>query len=218
MEPPGLRKGICEESLERSRLLLPEVTQRWTLRPETDFQAYLETFSAKLAQADAEASGLRWRLQVLRDAVPNVFSVGGGDVFLTEGLILAAENEHEIAAVIAHEMAHELEGHFCPSSEEPRGDEETHRVGNMVQVINAEHERAADRRAVALLQAAGFDPQALVTFTRRQANEHPDAVARQVLAERLDSLVNSVKAAGPSRIYRPPARGRLKATQTTLRQ
>lgn len=52
-----------------------------------------------------------WQVFVLNTELPNAFSVGGGLICVTRGLILSLNSEAEFAAVIAHEMAHEILGH-----------------------------------------------------------------------------------------------------------
>lgn len=48
---------------------------------------------------------------LLRDPNPNAFSVGSGIIYITEGLLARLGSEAELAAVMAHELAHQLLGH-----------------------------------------------------------------------------------------------------------
>jgi len=48
---------------------------------------------------------------LLRDPKPNAFSLGSGIIYLTEGLLAQLGSEAQLAAVIAHEIAHQVLGH-----------------------------------------------------------------------------------------------------------
>ncbi len=48
----------------------------------------------------------RFKLSVINDDSVNAFSLPGGYLYVTTGLLLTAEDESELAAVLAHEIAH----------------------------------------------------------------------------------------------------------------
>lgn len=50
-------------------------------------------------------------VKVIRDTDANAYSIPGGFVYITAGMILAAENEAELAAALAHETAHQAARH-----------------------------------------------------------------------------------------------------------
>ena len=120
----------------------------------------------------------------------NAFASPGGHVFLTRGLVNAATTEDMLAAVIAHELAHVMLGHglsmiremavFAEAAEMAARAADF--VGNPAEVArlmsfresvsglvetlvrtgySREQEFAADRKAVELMVAAGYDPRAL---------------------------------------------------------
>ncbi len=55
---------------------------------------------------------IRFHFYILRNPVVNAFSVPGGYVFINSGAVLAARNEDELAAVIAHEISHDTQRHI----------------------------------------------------------------------------------------------------------
>jgi len=65
---------------------------------------------SKLA-LEGELHNYRWEVYLVRDPKPNAFSVGSGIIFITEGLLARLQTEAELAAVLAHEMSHQLLGH-----------------------------------------------------------------------------------------------------------
>lgn len=48
----------------------------------------------------------------MRDRSANAFAIGGGRIYVNEGVVTLCETESELAAILAHEMAHQLAGHF----------------------------------------------------------------------------------------------------------
>ncbi|MCL2191480.1 MAG: M48 family metalloprotease [Treponema sp.] len=125
----------------------------------------------------------------------NAFATPGGHIFLTRGLVEAATTEDMLAAVLAHELAHVILGHGLGMIEAMAFRDEAAAIagraadfaGNtpeaarlmgfrdsvsaIVDVLvrtgySREQEFAADRKAVEILAAAGYDPRALQDMLR----------------------------------------------------
>jgi len=125
----------------------------------------------------------------------NAFATPGGHIFLTRGLVEAAASEDMLAAVIAHELAHIMLDHGLGMIDEMAflgeaaaiarraadfagGDPAAARLMDFrdsVSVIvetlvrngySQAQEFAADRKALELLAAAGYNPGALVEMLR----------------------------------------------------
>lgn len=90
------------EELKRSHLLPPEVEDKAV-------QDYVNT----VAQRIASKSDLKVPLHVvvLQSKEINAFALPGGFVFVERGLLEAAEDESELAGVLAHEMSHDVARH-----------------------------------------------------------------------------------------------------------
>ena len=67
--------------------------------------AYIRFIGKKLA-AVSEVPNLPFRFTILNDERVNAFALPGGYVYITRGLLALANNEAEIAGVLAHEIAH----------------------------------------------------------------------------------------------------------------
>jgi len=50
--------------------------------------------------------GYDYRIQIYRDSNPNAMAIGGGNLYLSSGLLEIIEDEHELEYVIAHEIGH----------------------------------------------------------------------------------------------------------------
>lgn len=62
--------------------------------------------------ATAKRKNIPYTFQVVNDSRINAFATMGGYVYVTTGLLYAADNEAQLASVIAHEVAHIEERHL----------------------------------------------------------------------------------------------------------
>ena len=79
-------------------------------------QTYLDGVLAKLAPA-SDASAQPYRVTMLNSPVVNAFALPSGDIFVTRGLLALADDTSEIAAVMAHEIAHITARHAAQRAE-----------------------------------------------------------------------------------------------------
>jgi predicted Zn-dependent protease len=131
---------------------------------------------------------------VIKDSTLNAFALPGGYIGVHTGLILATQNESELAGVLAHEISHVTQHHIARMvAAESRNSLTTLAAlalailaaRSNAQVASAavataqatsiqnqldftrDNEREADRVGLQVLQAAGFDPRGMVTFFER---------------------------------------------------
>ena len=79
-------------------------------------ESYLNGVLLKLAPAP-NASAQPYRVTVLNSPVVNAFALPSGDIFVTRGLLALADDTSEIAAVMAHEIAHVTARHAAQRAE-----------------------------------------------------------------------------------------------------
>lgn len=149
----------------------------------------MQQLAGSLREGLDGAGRKRWRFDVARNLAPSAFAAGDGYVVLTDGLVAFVRDESQLAAVLAHEMAHVLLGHFCRPGR-PGGKD--YQVGTLVQHYDAAAEEEADIKAVQILQRAGFDPGAMASLLwcladstpsfRNQLNRRLQALERRALA------------------------------------
>lgn len=133
-----------------------------------------------------------YRFALVDSLTVNAIAAPGGYVFLTRGLVAAAQDEDELAAVLAHEIAHVQLHHGMSAIRERNLAEAADIVGGEVskqsqsklagvfdssvqevvtEVVtkgfSREQEAEADRLAVQLLAETGYSPRALADFLRR---------------------------------------------------
>lgn len=176
--------ALCPGEQERAATLRQRILQEWPLRATGDEATqFVQGLGVNLAAAYGQSGGASpWRVALVRNLAPNAFSIGAGYVFVTEGAVRFAGDEEELAAILAHELGHQLAGHFCdkplaqasgsffdiffggppaPKAHDSVG------VGSVRQSIDSAKELEADRIAVAVLKASGYDPHALLRVARR---------------------------------------------------
>lgn len=109
----------------------------------------------------------RWRFSVVRDRSANAFAVGDGRIYVNEGAVLASRSEAELAAILAHEMGHQLAGHFGAASAERGASDRS--IGGITQKLDLAKELDADRISLRILDGAGYDPHAALSIAARLA-------------------------------------------------
>lgn len=131
------------------------------------------------ALAEQTDSNYEFRIYVADEEVLNAFAAPGGHVVLYRSVIDEAESPNEVAGVLAHEMAHVINGHPARGMVEAMGygvfrlfamDESTGAELVKSTVINhysREDELAADADGVRLLNAAGIESRGLLAFFDR---------------------------------------------------
>jgi predicted Zn-dependent protease len=137
--------------------------------------AHLNRIADRLA-ATSERPDLRYRVTLLNSPLVNAFALPNGNLYVTRGLLAVANDSSEVAAVLAHEMAHVTARHAIQRADEERKALLVSRVVSDVlqdrqagQVALAKgklslasfsraQELEADRIGVQNVARAGFDP------------------------------------------------------------
>jgi len=79
---------------------------------DPELHQYLESLLFDLA-VHSELENPRLDLVVINNPTLNAFAVPGGIIGVHTGIFLYAENEHQLASVLAHELAHLSQRHFA---------------------------------------------------------------------------------------------------------
>ncbi len=75
-----------------------------------DINLYVNKVGMWLA-ANSSRPHLPWQFGVINSTAINAFAAPGGFVFITSGMLMQLENESQLAAVLAHEIAHITQKH-----------------------------------------------------------------------------------------------------------
>jgi len=99
------------------RAVAVEILSRYKVHPDPALTEYVNLVGQAVLAANPEAlvTFTGYHFTVLEGDEVNAVSAPGGFVFLTHGTIKKATNEDELAAVLAHEIAHITLGHGIAS-------------------------------------------------------------------------------------------------------
>jgi predicted Zn-dependent protease len=171
---------------ERAAASAARIERDWPLAGPGPFTRFVRKLGARLGER-ARPTPFPWRFTVVRDRSANAFAIGGGRIYVNEGVVTLCETEAELAAILAHEMAHQLAGHFRGAAK--RGEESARiELGGVVQEVDPAKEREADRIALEILRKAGYDPHSALSLAVRQQGQ-PAGVASHLRDDRrIESL------------------------------
>ena len=168
------------------------------IRKEADFvrdlnvQAFVERIGYSLVD-QLGSTPFEFKFYVINELDPNAFAIPGGYIFINTGLITLAENEQEIAGVLAHEISHVTQRHIAKMIEKSkvlsiatlaamvagmlagRGGAGSAASVAMAQgtagalqlKFSREIEQDADQHGLNLLIKAGYDPYGMINFFNR---------------------------------------------------
>jgi Zn-dependent protease with chaperone function/predicted outer membrane protein len=101
-----------QDDIKRGQQAIEEMKRNGLLPPELENKA-IQEYVNSVAQHVAKYSDLKVPLHVtvLQSKEINAFALPGGYIFVERGLLEAADNESELAGVLAHEIAHDTARH-----------------------------------------------------------------------------------------------------------
>jgi Zn-dependent protease with chaperone function len=102
---PGWNLFSKDQDIQLGKEAAAQVEKQYTVVHNADLTNYIQRIGAKLA-ATPEAGGYPYSFQVVADKSINAFALPGGPAFVHTGLLAAADNEAQVAGVLAHEISH----------------------------------------------------------------------------------------------------------------
>jgi beta-barrel assembly-enhancing protease len=142
-----------------------------------------------------------WHFVIVDDDTINAFAAPGGYIIVNKGLVKAAKNEDQLAAVLAHEIAHVVRAHALGSIKKSRwanvGKEfldssvelDQQALGNLTQAFEGamddmidsmvvkgysrDTEFEADKVGLQIMAQAGYDPGAFIALLKTLEKQVP---------------------------------------------
>ncbi len=202
VSPAEKRSGLNLWSPERELALGQKLDQELRANTELIDDPAVTAYVAEVARRVAANSGIRLpvELRVIATAEPDSFSLPGGFLYITAGMVEETQSEAELAAVLAHEVAHISCRHATRQMTEREimtwvsmallfvsgpvglGLDEAALFGLPLtqQKFSRNDETAADALSLRYLLASGYDPTAVMSlFERLASREHRRAAALQ---------------------------------------
>ncbi len=179
------------------RAVAARIFARYPLCQNQEATLYLNQVGQTVARKSSRPSTYRgYHFGILETSEPNAFACPGGIILVTRGLIRECQTEDELAAVLAHEVAHIAHKDGVNSINRARWTEVLTTAGTeaakqyaggvagslvslfegaiddvfktiVVNGYSRSAEESADREAVTILTRAGYDPGALVSLLTR---------------------------------------------------
>ncbi|HEX5707176.1 MAG TPA: M48 family metallopeptidase [Pyrinomonadaceae bacterium] len=175
--------GSLEKEVQFGRQLAAEVDRQAKFVDDPVITEYINRVGQNVVlHSDAK---IPFTIKVIDSDEANAFALPGGFFYVNKGLILAADNEAEVAGVMAHEIAHVASRHSMENMRKGQWLEGLAMVGSiflggipgMIYQSTAGFglaaalfkftrgaEEEADRLGVQYLWAAGYDPSAMSTM------------------------------------------------------
>jgi predicted Zn-dependent protease len=198
-----------EKEMALGKQLSAEVARQAKIVNDPIVAEFVNRLGQNLAKnSDAKVP---FTFQVIEDDNPNAFALPGGFIFVHTGLIKIADEEDELAAAMAHEIAHVAARHLtCRATQNQLARLGTLPVGVLLgglggyaarQAANAvipmtflsftrHDESEADFLGVQYMWAAGYDPNGAISIFEKiesMQRSQPGAVAKLLATHPMDS-------------------------------
>ena len=194
----GFNLMSVEEEWQLGQQLEADIAKQMPVIRDSAANAYIN----KLGQSMVAASGeelaqLPWTFHVVDSPEVNAFNIPGGHVYVTTGLIGAADNAAELAGVMGHEIAHGMERHATENMTKAYGLNIAAALllgqnpaayqqilaqivgGGAMASFGRDAERESDVLGTRYMVAAGYNPTGMVTMFEellRRRQSQPGAV------------------------------------------
>lgn len=186
-----------DEEYYVGRAVAARITSTYPLYRNERLTDYLNLIGQTIAlHTDMPTTFGGYHFAILDSPEVNAFACPGGMILITRGMLSSVKNEDELAAVLAHEIAHVIHRDGIAAIQSSRwseallvigssaarefGPRDTAKLVSLFEgsiddvvktlVVNGygrEQERDADTAALGYLAAAGYDPQGLVGYLNR---------------------------------------------------
>ncbi len=239
---PGFNLFSPEQDVELGRQSAQQITREVTLLNDPAVVEYVQRLGAKLAK-HAPGHDFPYQFQVVGTRDINAFALPGGFIFVNAGAIASAQNEGELAGVLAHEIAHVALRHGTNQAskayiaqaglgvlgalagDSPEMGEIINAVGgagaNMLFLkFGRTAETQADLEGARILAAAGYDPRDMARFFETLEKAAGGQRTPEMLSDHPDpgNRIASINELAPTlNISKTPVRDRPEFQQTKAR-
>jgi len=186
-----------EKEKEMTAQIHAQVRSQVKLVTDPVLVAYVQETGDQLVKT-TEPQPFIFRFFLIDDPALNAFTIGGGYVYVTTGVLEQAGDANEFAGVLAHEIGHVEKRHIARRSE-GQGVTTLATLASLAAVIagadpgllvaaqglnvslQLKHSRAfeeeADREGIAIMTKSGYEPSGMTHFFQRILAENPNAGA-----------------------------------------
>ncbi|MBK9166659.1 MAG: M48 family metalloprotease [Bryobacterales bacterium] len=102
---PGFNLFSKQQDVQLGQEAAAEIRKQIQVVENRELQDYIQRIGKRLA-AQPEADEFPYTFEMVNDRAINAFALPGGPTFMNTGLLIHADNEAQVAGVVAHEIAH----------------------------------------------------------------------------------------------------------------
>ena len=190
---PFASELTVDREKEMTAQIHAQLRQQEKMIEDPEILDYVDEIGESLVKS-IEPTPYIFRFSVLQDPALNAFTIGGGYVYITTGVLEQAGDVNELAGVLAHEIGHVEKRHVARQSE-GQGLATLLTIAGMAAAIaskqpgaliaaqginvslqlqhSRQFESEADREGVAIMSKAGYDPEGMRHFFQRIVASNP---------------------------------------------
>ena len=158
---------------EYGSLMLRELRNYGYVLDDPLIDDWLNTMGRRLG-ANSDNPRQAFTFFMMKDRQINAFATLGGYVAVNAGLVLTAEDEDEVAAVLSHEIAHVTQQHVLRAVEKAQRDQIPILLGMLAAVVAAQQaggNSSGDASMAAIAGGMGLMQQLQIDYTRANESE-----------------------------------------------
>ena len=156
---------------------LNHVRRHTPIQDDPEIETYIQSIGYRLV-ANSDNNERQFTFFVINDSLINAFAAPGGIVGINAGVILNSDTESELAAVMAHEVAHVTQKHMARGAEAQSKMSVPMMAAMLGAILVATQNPEAGQAAIVAIQ--GGAAQAQINFTRGNEQE-ADRIGMQLL-------------------------------------
>ena len=190
---PGWNLFSTQQDVEMGREVSKQAERELSILNDRQATAYIDSLGRRLA-AHAPGEKYPYQFKIVNDTAINAFALPGGFVYVNRGALEAADNEAQIAGVLAHEIGHVALRHGTNQASKAYaaqiplallgGAMGNNSVGGVLAQLGVsfatsslllkysrDAESQADLMGTQILYDSGYDPRAMVEFFEKIQKE-----------------------------------------------
>jgi len=183
---PGWNLFSPDQDVEMGRQVAKDAERQLSVMRNGDIASYIDSLGRQLASR-ARGEKYPYQFKVVNDKAINAFALPGGFIYVNRGAIEAADNEAQLAGVMAHEISHVVLRHGTNQASKAYvaqaplsilgGVLGSNSIGSVLAQLGAgfaanslflkysrDAEKQADLMGTQILYDSGYNPSAMVEF------------------------------------------------------
>ncbi len=177
MGDPASEVFTPEEEYSLRSYILFDLKQKLDVVDDAELNYYVNNLGTRLTSV-AEGIHFPFKFVIVNSPEINAFALPSGVIVLNRGLLELADDEEEVAAVLAHEIAHVTQRHIARFYQKSKGLTLKTALGTLAAIIASSYSAQAGQAALVSTLAA--QQREILSFTRDNEKE-ADRIGRNIL-------------------------------------